>query len=677
MLEKRKQQFIMLGVFVFALLFSGKVVSAQEVFTQNNICYEVTGSNTVEVDDLTKEYNQKRLEIPETVTYNNQTYMVTAVNMDHLGPIYHSVEEMLIPASVTEQVVVARQDYDRYIQYMLEHGNDDYEDLNLRKDFFGLVDDEGEWTVSYDNGQNFQAFPNLKQISFLGKTPPKNIQIERYVFEYDLCYIVPEGTENAYKTVAKDINVFFFAGYNGVKECSSYKVRKISPLIMQENHNNIEKNIFSTKKGLYLVKEKAETGTGKVILLHAYPQVDLVGQIQTLEYVMESTVKNGKYTYAVDEVESAAFTEINTYVLTIPDTVTTLNEASLPSEAWYVFLSKNVKKLPVGVMQYEIAQPSCRLLYATGLKEYKYNSIGADILIVNKETKIKNENQIGSEVKRVTPVSSGEAIKVSDKLKVTVSESKRLKASFKKKTKEHLMYMLLCTSHRSSDDDENSYVRMSDTNQITAKKAGVSYVLVYSLESGKHKIVEIESKDRTFKKGIYTYAINNTGAKNTVTIKKCEPGKNIKTLVLPSSVTYKGITYTVTGAYGQPSFDLEDYDYDVHFKEGMNEKFYKTGQPIVSHKTAKKSKIKKIVVPATMTEEVILTSKLSKLNTIECKGKKPPKVLCYWGADETQVTVRVPKNKVGKYKSRVYGQGKDWNRNSVKKYVKKYIKESK
>ena len=221
---------------------------------------------------------------------------------------------------------------------------------------------------------------------------------------------------------------------------------------------------------------------------------------------------------------------------------------------------------------------------------------------------------------------------------------------------------------------ENEYVKLSESGKITAKKAGIAYVLVYSLESGKHKVVKVTVKNTTFKKGIYTYAINDSeNGKHTVTIKKCTPGKNQKTLVLPSKVTYKGVTYTVTGVYAEDFLDensQEHHDSDTHFPCF----YYPNVKPIISDKVAKKSKITKIVVPATMKQEVLLACKLPKLTKIEFKGKTPPKHVCYWGNTESQITVYVPKEKLSKYRRKIYAYGEDWHWFEVEDYAKKYIK---
>lgn len=684
MKAKGLYRIISFSIAAIGLLFAnGKEVYAQETFIQDNICYEVTGNGTVEVDDLTEGFNEKILTIPSTVTYNNQAYTVNSVNMDHLSRYYRMVEEMVVPATVTEQVVVVRTGYAKYIRMeaTLETLPEDKRDGNY-DDFIEsiLLREENEaGGKGYENHWecmhlDYQAFPTLKKVRFLGEAAPKLIQIEKYLYGEDLYYEVPIGAVDAYRANSKNINVLFYECFN---DLSIYQTREIAPIVMSQGESTPETNLFSTSKGDYLVKEKAGSGVGKVILLHAIPkeQKDV-----NYDYVVESKVTNGMYSYEVDEIASGALTAIYTNVLTIPDTVTTLNPQSLTYHVSCVFLSKKCKKVPEEVL-FEIydADEGVPFVYATGLEKIGKKDpffIVGGTLIVSKNAKIQNAKKNYKNLVRVTPVKKGATIQAPKEISVKINESKSIKASFKSKTKEHLRYVLL-GGESSVQTGENSYVKLSPDGKITAKEAGTAYVLVYSLESGKHKVVKINVKKETFKKGIYTYAINGSEyGKHTVTIRKCNPSKNKKTLVLPSKVTYKGITYTVTGAYAEEFIDWSLVEYsEEHFGDGYKYvSYYPNPKPIISDKVAKKSKITKIVVPATMTDAVFLTGKLPKLTKIECKGNKPPKKISYWATTENQVTVYVPKKKLSKYRDRIYGYGKDWSRSGVEGYAKKYVK---
>lgn len=660
---------ISFSVAAMALLFiGGKEVCAQEIFTQDNICYEVTGSGIVEVDDLTEGFNENVLTIPSTVTYNNQVYTVTSVNMDHLARYYSMVQEMVVPSTVIERVVVMRTDYASYIDKVKKGEFDSYDDEELAKTIFGddyNENDKEDYDSRYE-ALNYQAFPNLKIVHFLGEIAPSVIQIEKYVYDEDLYYEVPVGKIDAYMTNVKNINLFFYAGYN---DAYLYKTREIFPVVMSQDGSVPESNLFSTSKGEYLVKEKAQGGVGKVVLIHA---VSKDPYYTYPEYSVESRVTNGVYSYDVDEIETAALTDVRALVLNIPDSVTVLNRESISAFASCVFLSKNCKKVPDSVIEFHDSDEGTPFVYATGLEKIgKYDPffITCGKLVVSKKATIKDAKMKYPNLVRVTPVKKGATIKAPKEISVNINQSKSIKASFKSKTKEHLKYMLLDFDSVNMDG-ENEYVKLSENGKITAKKAGVAYVLVYSLESGKHKLVTVRVKKDTFKQGIYTYAINNDeDGKNTVTIRKCSPNKNQKTLELPSKVTYKGITYTVTGVYAEEAIDWDKVKYTDN-----NISYYPNPKPIISDKVAKKSKITKIVVPATMVDAVFLTCKLPKLTKIEFKGKTPPKKISYWAKTKSQVTVYVPKKKLSKYRKRIYGYGKDWNCTEVTGYTKKYIK---
>lgn len=646
-------------------------VTTLETFIVNDISYRITGNKTVAVDDLSTDFTRKTLAIPSTVNYKDQSYTVTSVELDHLTKSYQTVKEIVIPNTVTKQVVIKRT---HFAEFMKSYNEDEYSETS-----------EAYWDelVEENNRKNFnpiniQAFPVLHKITFLSTTAPEKIAIEKYVDTKDLIFEVPQKAKEKYQKITQKIFIRAMIHYDDWEALHTYKSLKITPTITSKEDANPETHLFSTSDGIYLVKKEAGNGIGKVILLYAKKAQKIksfsshIYWNSTREYTLASEIKNGPYKYKLDEIASCALRNIICGIFVVPDTVTTLNSESMPlSTPNYVFISKNCTKLPNYLFIATEDFPPVELVYApnvTKTDKYTFSNAWVNTLVINKKARISNsiikQKQV-RDILRVDRQIAGASIKApkSITLKIT-DQSKNLSASLSKNTGEHLKYIVLSNYFQ----DNLSYLTVSSKGNLTPKRAAALYVMVYSLESGKHTYVKVNIKNKTFKKGIFTYAINYSATgKHTVTLKKCTPDKHLKTLTIPSTVTYQGKVYKVTGAYAENTY--QNFKYLV-----INERYLM--KPIISDSLAKKCNITKIIIPSTMTKGIILTNKLPKLKKIICEGSKAPICLCFYAKTMSQVKVYVPKKAYSNYKSKIEGNGDNWesycNKNFIKTCIKKY-----
>lgn len=643
-------------------------ITTLETFIVDDISYRITGNKTVAVDDLSTDFTKKTLAIPSTVNYKDQSYTVTSVELDHLTKSYQTVKEIVIPNTVTKQVIIKRT---HFAEFMKSYNEDEYSDTSEAY-WNELVDENNKKNF---NPINIQAFPVLHKITFLSTTAPKKIAIEKYVDTKDLLFEVPRKAKKKYQKVTQKILVRAMSHYDDWEGLHTYKSLKITPTITSKEDANPETHIFSTSDGIYLVKKEAGNGIGKVILLYAKRAQKIksfsshIYWNSTREYTLASEIKNGPYKYKLDEIASCALRNIICTIFVVPDTVTTLNSESMPLVPNYVFISKNCTKLPNHLFIATEDLPPVELIYASNVTKtdkYTFSNARVNTLVINKKARISNsiikQKQV-EDIFRVDRQITGASIKAPKSITLKITEqTKNLSASLSKNTGEHLKYIVLSNYRQ----DNLSCLTVSSKGNLTPKRAATLYVMVYSLESGKHTYVKVNIKNKTFKKGIFTYAINYSGTgKHTVTLKKCTPDKHLKTLTIPSTVTYQGKVYKVTGAYAENTY--QDFKYLA-----INE--YYLMKPIIPDSLAKKCNITKIIIPSTMTKGIILTSKLPKLKKIICQGSTAPICLCFYAKTMSQVKVYVPKKAYSNYKYKIEGNGNNWESCSSKNFIKTCIK---
>lgn len=344
-----------------------------------------------------------------------------------------------------------------------------------------------------------QAFPNLTTVKFLGDMPPKQIQIEQYVTQNNLCYEVPIGTRESYKEVADKITLHLIKGYN---ENWVYKNISLMPDIIEEGESNPEYGIFTTDTGVYLVKESAKNGKGKVALLHL-DNIKITNDEIGIEGTLESEVRNGNYKYELTELETGSIQletllKDSVVILTLPDTITKLKEACLDLRIPYLYLPKNcTTKGNIFQLRYDSYESGMsQFCYAAGVKNF-YS--GCYSVVISPE-EMKKELRHATNATFVEKVDKGAEIQAPKTITVKEGEkSEQINATFIGDTKETLGYMMVVTDKMYEDGWCGSFglkklqkkVNVLEDGTIIAKKAGTYYCMVYSKESGNHKIVKI------------------------------------------------------------------------------------------------------------------------------------------------------------------------------------------
>lgn len=331
--------------------------------------------------------------------------------------------------------------------------------------------------------------------------PPKQIQIEHYVTQNNLCYEVPTGTRERYKKVAEQITLHLIKGYN---EYWIYRSIPLMPDIMEERERNPEYGIFTTDTGVYLVKESAKNGKGKVALLHL-DNIKIINDEIGIEGTLESEVRNGNYRYELTELETGSIQletlrKDSVVILTLPDTITKLEEACLDLRIPYLYLPKNcTTKGDIFQLRYDSYELGMsNFCYAAGVRD-NFNKSWCYSVVISPE-EMKKELGDVTNVIFVKKVDKGAEIEELETITVKEGEkSKQINATFVGDANETLGYMMVVTDEMYENGWEGNYkleklqkkIDVSADGTITVKKAGTYYCMVYSQESGNHKIVKI------------------------------------------------------------------------------------------------------------------------------------------------------------------------------------------
>ena len=212
---------------------SGASVVTQGAFVADGISYKITGADTVTVNGLESNFEKTVLQIPEQVAYQQQTFTVTSVEMNQLQQCYENVKKIVIPKTVTENVVIKRRYLSEFVKIynagVIEEAydgvtdKDDIKEYGLNGAFKAAYSEEllGSYSTKKYKKSNdlvlaLQAFPYLQKMKFLGENAPKKIQVEQYVFDDSAYYQVPAGQKNAYQAVTKKITLHQWKGWSGV-----------------------------------------------------------------------------------------------------------------------------------------------------------------------------------------------------------------------------------------------------------------------------------------------------------------------------------------------------------------------------------------------------------------------------------------------------------------------------
>ena len=263
----------------------------------------------------------------------------------------------------------------------------------------------------------------------------------------------------------------------------------------------MEETVFSTNTGVYWVKKSGKSGTGNVALIKLKKANRIYKSGKVVENTLVSKIKNGNYTYTLTEIESGAIkwreVDDKTIAVTLPDTITKLQESSLDPVAPYLFLPKNCQVIgdalfqDQGDMEYSYSTYFC---YAPGVKNLKTTPFVTTIYS-NKSKNMKVSMYKGKKYK-VKKAVEGASIKAPKKVTVKAGKTKKINASFKTKTSETLRYEIIVPVRYEISEQANykKKIKVSKTGTITAKKAGTYYCMVYSMESGKHEYVKVVVK---------------------------------------------------------------------------------------------------------------------------------------------------------------------------------------
>ena len=643
-------------VFTLSSMHEGVNAQTQKTFTDGNYSYTILDSSkkTVAFTGIEDEITEATLVIPKTVTYKKETYTVTSVQYDSKYQLFDSVTSIIVPDSLTEEFIIKNSLINEHI--FLERADPD-----------------------------IVPFPNLKEITFSGTNTPKEISILTYLSGDALIYHVPDGAEEAYEAIAKSNQQLIIDTYDAIARDITYKAIDFKPVIVSNRQPKKESELFSTEYGIYQVTKSAMDGQGEVTLLYSKGLVP-VKEFETEgnmiyphpywgEYTIESEVTNQQFEYKVTALGKYSLTGIQAAVLTIPDTITKMDTYSIDATNLKgIFFSANCMTIPAKVLISGENDAQLALIHVPStVKELKENAlygIVADHLIVPKSAKhaskeySKCNNVIETETAKNDMKATGLSLK-KDNISTVISENKLLSVNANNvDSTETIGYVSL----------DNGTVKVNEKGMIIPKHKGVGYIIAYSTLSGKHCMAKVIVEDKVFTSGIYKYRVNYD-TKPTVTIIGCSPKSSTTKLVFPSTVTYKKKKYTVTQIMAGDSIIDEDRVWDYTGKNGYP-RTYDYQKPLIDSKTAKKSKIKEIVIPSTVKLQVSNFGELPKLKVIRFKGTKAPTMISMTKSVISKATIYVPKKAIGAYKKttwQVIKSSSEWERYQGWEKKSKYV----
>lgn len=561
------------------------------------------------------------------------------------------MEELIIPGTVTiddmEYTVAVVYFYWNY------YDNDEYavfynsvKKINVADNFTGYIKD-----LNY-------PFPNLKYIEFTSCITPKEVSIKINNWSrLDIAFIVPEGCKGAYsKVISVSINYYMSSDLYDQDIV-------VTPTIVTKVSDDIEYRYFANDGYIYKVIEAAQDGNGKVelVAITHYLKRDFIA--------LSGKIKKNGYTYKLTTLGRFSLIGCGASVVVIPDTVTEMAGSIFDSKVELLFLSKNCKVIPHLIAD-ENDNTNLRFVYVpkgvTTISDNAFNNISSNTASIILPTTIK---QVGKKslyaFKLVTFLNKKPLDNVSSAIKkgTTVKVHETSVSSFNKilgskysvkvvknivktnnitlskeciKTRTIKTTKILGTLTKGSN--ENIYwlssnpdiAEVSSKGVINPKKAGTTYIVAYTRTSGRHKVIQITVSEATFDDGIFTYRITNP-AKREVTLSQVRPEKTLKNLIIPKTVSYKSVNYTVTGVIANPD---------------------DTSIPLISTDFSN-NKIKSITFPKTITGIIGYLGELKYIENITFKGAKAPDEIRDWYLDDGrlawQAVIHVPKDSVNSY----------------------------
>ena len=470
----------------------------EKVYKDGMFCYIITNEANKEVRLVGIEYNNetKELTIPGNVAIDGIQYTVSLMcitydyccNTDY-SAFYNSVEKLIFDDTFT-----------------------------------GIV-----YNPSY-------AFSGLKTMEFTGSIVPEIIydELTNGSAILDILFIVPEGMKEAYQ---KSIHESMYY-YNGSDLYEKYI--ELTPTIITANEiAKVEQECFRSGGFIYQVVSSGKNVIGTVQLLGIdyYEKPFWKQRVLDNSYLAlpEEVINNG-YSYQLTKLCDSSLVRCGAKAIVIPDTVTRMDSYVFDKYVELMFLSKNCKVIPSGMIIDENNETNLRFVSApegiTTISKNAFNnytqnkasiilpttitSLGKKALYdfrlvtflrkktikniasaVNTRTTVKvNESSISSYKplfnSKVSVIAAKNIIK-STKLTVNASDvtittnaKKTLKGTLSKGSNETVYWL-------SSNTD---LFTISSSGVITAKKAGTAYAIAYTRTSGLHQAVKITVHDR-------------------------------------------------------------------------------------------------------------------------------------------------------------------------------------
>lgn len=455
----------------------------QTVYKENNYHYIITNEDKKEVTLIGYDATEvrKELQIPGTVHLNNQEYSVAHIDI--------------------------RWDY--YENSAYKNFYDSVNKLTFAETFHGTVDDP------------LYAFTKVRTIEFKGTEAPAkvNISLSNRSLNPDVVFIVPKGSETAYRKVIQETISY----YNG---SDLYEMEiPMTPTMINHETDQIENGTFAKNGLLYQVTSSAKKGLGKVQL------IGITNERKHSYLNLPKEIKNNGYTYQLAKLCKFSLVRIGATVIIIPDSVTQMEASVFDRQVELLFLSKNCKVIPSYMITDENGESNLRFVYVpegvTTISEKAFSNIRQNDSSIILPTTIKSlGKQSLYSFKYVTFLNNKPIAKISSAIKTgsTVKVNATVKSAYQKAlgTKISLIsaknvvkstkltlnrssltlntgksYLLKGTLSKSSNEtvfwlsSDTKIFGVSSKGMVTAKKSGTAYAIAYTRTSGLIKAVKV------------------------------------------------------------------------------------------------------------------------------------------------------------------------------------------
>ncbi|MGB4660153.1 MAG: leucine-rich repeat protein [Mobilitalea sp.] len=526
------------------IFVSTKAYAAEDkVYKEGIYCYAITDEEKKEVKliGIESNENQKELGIPGTTIIENIEYRVSYFEIN----------------------------WNYYNNEKLKEFYNGVTKLKIADNFTGVIKNP------------VFAFGNLNTIEFSGKVTPEKVSVELSNSSsiLDIIFIVPTGMESDYAHVIEET-----MGYYVYSDLYEKDIRMIPTIVTAETiaAGTMEMGCFSIDGLIYQVIDSAKEKPGKVQLIG-------ITEVLHLSYLaLPKEVKNGSYSYSLTSIGQNALVACGATVIVIPDTVTQMNSWIFDKKVELLFLSKNCKVIPRGMITDENNTSNLRFVYlpegvttittgafANDMVNATSIILPATISLVGKESLYEftwisflNEKpieNINSAVKKSSIIKVPRTAVSDYKLvlgsKITVKTVKDIvnatKLTLNKSSIKMTVFQkeeLSVTMNKSSNEtvywlsSDSNILRVSKDGIITPKKEGTAYVIAYTRISGLHASVKVSVISKEIKQGIYTYQITDA-VKRTVALTQIRPMPSTTMVIIPETIVFQNKTFTVTGIY--------------------------------------------------------------------------------------------------------------------------------